>query len=61
VLQFDSDKGSTAQRVPKAGRVVRFLVQENEETKVPVDFIEVDTDARQEPSGKSAGQTLQEG
>lgn len=46
VLQFDSDKGSTAQRVPVSGKITKLLVKQDQEIPVPYNFIEIDTDQK---------------
>ena len=46
IIEFDSSKGSTTQRIPESGKIVKFLVKLDEEYDVPCDYIELDTDAK---------------
>ncbi len=43
---FDSDKGSTAQRVPVAGKITKLMIKQDQEVPVPYEFIEIDTDQK---------------
>lgn len=39
IIEFDSEKGSTIQRIPESGKIVKFLVEIDEEYPVPCDYI----------------------
>lgn len=53
VIEFESDKGSETKRIPESGKIVKFLVEIDEEYPVPIDFCELDTDAKPEPKKES--------
>lgn len=46
ILEYDSDKGSTIQRIPEGGKVIKYLVKVDEEYPVLTDYVEIDTDAK---------------
>ncbi len=46
IIEYDSDKGSTIQRIPESGKIIKFLVEIDEEYPVPSEFVEIDTDSK---------------
>lgn len=56
IIEFDTDKGSTIQRIPESGKIVEFLVEIDEEYPVPSDFVAIDTDATPPAEDKKEAQ-----